>query len=113
MTRCGLPLHDDKPALLPSAQHGAELALLRGTGTGVPQWRYPDCPERKGPTGTEVYDSAGAERLTGLRFKTAGENLQDDVVLIRLVLLGLRILVFLPLAFVAAEETQYYCADNK
>ncbi len=62
-------------------------------------------PERKGPYGTEVYDSAGAERLTGLSFETAGENLQDDVVLIRLVLLGLRILVFLPLAFIAAEET--------
>ena len=83
MTRCGLPLHDDKPALLPSAQHGAELALLRGTGTGLPQWRYPDCPERKGPTVTEVYDSAGAERLTGLRFKTAGENLQRVSVQIR------------------------------
>ena len=81
MTRCGLPLHDDKPALLPSAQHGAELALLRGTGTGVTQWRYPDCPERKGPYGTDVYTSAGAERLTGLRFETAGENLQNDVVL--------------------------------
>lgn len=83
MTRCGLPLHDDKPALLPSAQHGAELALLRGTGTGVPQWRYPDCLERKGPTGTEVYDSAGVERLTGLRFETAGENLQRVSVQIR------------------------------
>lgn len=83
MTRCGLPLHDDKPALLPSAQHGAELALLRGTGMGVPQWRYPDCPERKGPTVTEVYTSAGAERLTGLRFETAGENLQNVSVQIR------------------------------
>ena len=81
MTRCGLPLHNAKPALLPSARHGAELALLRGTGTGVPEWRYPDCLERKGPAGTEVYTSAGAERLTGLRFKTAGENLQNDVVL--------------------------------
>ena len=83
MTRCGLRLHDDKPALLPSAQYGAELALLRGTGTGVPQWRYPDCPERKGPTVTEVYTSAGAERLTGLRFETAGENLQRVSVQIR------------------------------
>ena len=83
MTRCGLPLHDDKPALLPSALHEAELALLRGTGMGVPQWRYPDCPERKGPYGTEVYTSAGAERLTGLRFKTAGENLQRVSVQIR------------------------------
>ena len=83
MTRCGLPLHDDKPALLPSAQHGAELALLRGTGTGVPQWRYPDCLERKGPYGTEVYTSAGAERLTGLRFETAEENLQRVSVQIR------------------------------
>ena len=83
MTRCGLPLHDDKPALLPSAQHGAELALLRGTGTGVPQWRYPDCPERKGPTVTEVYAITGAERRTGLRFETAGENLQRVSVQIR------------------------------
>ena len=83
MTRCGLPLHDDKPALLPSAQHGAELALLRGTGTGVPEWRYPDCPERKWLAVTEVYTSAGAERLTGQRFETAGENLQNVSVQIR------------------------------
>lgn len=83
MTRCGLPLHDDKPALLLSAQHGAELALLCGTDTGVPQWRCPDCPERKGPYGTEVYTSAGAEQLTGLRFETAGENLQRVSVLLR------------------------------
>ena len=51
--------------------------------------------------------------LLDTRRQTAGENLQDDAVQIKLILLGLRILVFYPLAFVAAEETQYYCADNK
>ena len=48
---------------------------------------------------------AGAEPWAQTRNETAGENLQDDAVQIRLILLGLRILVFYPLAFVAAEET--------
>ena len=59
-----------------------------GTGTGVQPWAQ-------------------------TRNETAGENLQKDAVQIRLILLGLRILVLCPLAFVAAEETRYYCADNK
>ena len=80
MTRCCLPLHNAVPALLPSLPHGAELALLGGTATQFPEWRYSDCLERKGPTATEVYTSPGVERLTGPRFETAGENLQNDAV---------------------------------
>ena len=44
--------------------------------------------------------------------KAAGENLQKDVVQIRLVLLELRILVFLPLALIAAEEAQHDSTDD-
>ena len=81
MTHCCLPLHNAVPALLPSLPHGAELALLGGTATQFPEWRYSDCLERKGPTATEVYTSPGVERLTGPRFETAGENLQNLSVL--------------------------------
>ena len=81
MTHCWLPLHNALPALLPSLPHGAELAPLCGTATQFPEWRYSDCLERKGPTATEVYTSPGVERLTGLRFETAGENLHDVSVL--------------------------------
>ena len=55
---------------------------------------------------------AGAEPRDRRRYETAGENLQNDAVQIRLVLLGLRILVFLPLALIAAEEAQHDSADD-
>ena len=55
---------------------------------------------------------AGAEPWAQTRNETAGENLQNDAVQIRLVLLGLRILVFLPLALIAAEEAQHDSTDD-
>ena len=46
-------------------------------------------------------------------YKDLGSLCYKVAVLIRLILAGLRILVFCPLAFVAAEESKHYCTDNK
>jgi len=53
----------------------ADAGLQDVGGTGSVGWSV--------QAGTEVYDSAGAERQTGLRFETAGENLQRVSVQIR------------------------------